>query len=472
MRRSSLAVLSLAVAAGAEAQTVERHGYWNVQQHEVRSSVNRLRYRLFVSLPPAYSAKDTTTHPVLYVLDGNDAFPLIQAARRYLGEGGAIPQVIIVGIGYPDGDDAMTRRTLDLTPTPGRDATSRLPSGGAPAFLETIRRDVVPLIERTYRTRSDRALLGHSYGGLFALYALHTAPELFERYGIFSPATWWDDRRLLRELANAGQLRAPSAARVFVAVGADEDPGMRAEADSVSAVLARAYGTRLTLASRRFAGNHQSYFPEAVSPGLVFLYPAPECLESLTSTDGRLFAVLSGPERVEVERFVRNGADVRGRAFQAGGACFRYELTLEPDGRVASARLEQSLGLPRTARADLRASRVELRTTEPARERSFDIVGPTALFVPAFIASLDQVVRMAPARAGDSTRVLLANFRHADTTTGVISRISADSIRVSHPNVELRVHVSDRLEILGGTTTPGGSPRAATRWVVVERRPP
>lgn len=470
MMRMSLVVPWLAFAAAVEAQTADVRSYWDARQHEIRSSVNHLDYRLFVSLPPGYSATDTTTYPVLYTLDGNDTFPLVQSVRRYLGEGGAMPRVIIVGVGYPDSADATVRRTMDLTPSPAGNGASRLPSGGAPAFLETLRRDVIPLIEKTYRARGERALLGHSYGGLFALYVLHAAPELFERYGIFGPATWWDGHRLRDEVAKIGQRRAASAARVFVAVGADENEGMRDEADSVAAILARVHGTRLTLASRRFPGNHASYFPEAVAQGLVFLYPAPGCLEGLSPAAGRLHVVLEGPDRVEVERFVRDGSDVTGRAFRTGGACFRYRLTAEASGRVTTASLEQNLGVPRTAHASISASRVRMRTTEPARERSFEVAGPTALHVPLFVASLDQLVRLAPSRVGDSTRVLVANFRHADTATFVVTRVSPDSVGVRHPNVETRVHVSDRLEILGGTTAPAGSRSAPTRWVVVRQR--
>jgi pimeloyl-ACP methyl ester carboxylesterase len=376
--------------------------------------------------------------------------------------------MFFVGVGYPDSANANTRRTMDLTPSPNGDPSSRLPSGGAPAFLETLRRDVIPLIEKSYHARSDRALMGHSYGGLFTLYALYTAPELFHRYGIFSPATWWDRHRLLDQISNGGEPRAPAAVRVFVTVGVDEDKGMRAEADSVSAILTRVYGAKLTLESRRFAGNHMSYFPEAVSSGLPLLYRAPGCYESLSTVSGRLSTVLSVPEGVVIERFVRNGSEVWGRAFQTGGACFSYQLTVDANERVTAARLEQSLGVPRTASGEVDASHVRLQTTAPAAEHFFQVSGPTALYVPMFVAPLDQLVRMAPSRVGDSTRVLLANFRRADTSTMVVTRISPDSIRVGHPRFEVRVHVSEKLDIIGGTTTLTGSP--ASKWLLVRQR--
>lgn len=473
MVRASVVILSLVVPSVIGAQTAEVHDYGTVHQHAIRSTANHATYHLFVSLPSGYSASDTTRYPVLYALDGNDSFPLIQAVRRFLQAGGAIPRIIIVGIGYPDSTDDDVRRQLDLTPTPQRlNPTSNVVTGGAPAFLQTLRLDVIPFIDTRYRTRGDRALVGHSYGGLFGLYVLYTAPELFARYGIFSPSTWWDQHRLLDQIAQHRPTTGQPAARVFVAVGADEDAAMRTEADSVAAILTRVYGSRLTLTNRQCSGNHVSYFPEALSPGLAFLYPdsgAAGCLGSLPIGAGQLYVVRAEPEQVEIERFVRGSTDVWGRVFQTGGACFKYRLTLDPAGRGIAARLEQSLGAPRTAGAEVHASRVHFRTTEPTQERSVDALAPTALYVPLFVGALEQLVRLAPSRVGDSTRVLLANFRRAEMETGVIIRLAPDSISIWHPNFQVRVHVSDQLAILGGTTTPTGAGSVATRWALVRQ---
>ena len=58
-------------------------------------------------------------YPVLYLLDGNPFFPLLQSMQRFFVSGEEVPEMIIVGFGYP-ADDLMQRmpfRTLDYTPT-------------------------------------------------------------------------------------------------------------------------------------------------------------------------------------------------------------------------------------------------------------------------------------------------------------------------------------------------------------------
>jgi predicted alpha/beta superfamily hydrolase len=78
-----------------------------------------------------------------------------------------MPPVIIVNIGQSPAGDAMTLRAHDFTPIALANVAG---SGGGPAFLDFLEHELIPLIDRTYRTNpSDRGLLGHSLGGEFAL---------------------------------------------------------------------------------------------------------------------------------------------------------------------------------------------------------------------------------------------------------------------------------------------------------------
>ena len=56
-------------------------------------------------------------------------------------------------------------------------------------------------IDAQYRTVPVRILVGHSLGGLFALYALGTHPDLFRIVVALSPPMWWNDGALGNDLA-------------------------------------------------------------------------------------------------------------------------------------------------------------------------------------------------------------------------------------------------------------------------------
>jgi len=66
-------------------------------------------------------------------------------------------------------------------------------SGGAKDFLEFFKTELMPYVNINYPTKGEDILLGHSFGGVFAMYALLEEPQLFEAYLPGDPSFWWDD---------------------------------------------------------------------------------------------------------------------------------------------------------------------------------------------------------------------------------------------------------------------------------------
>jgi hypothetical protein len=102
-----------------------------------------------------------------------------------------MPEMIVVGI-------TNTDRTRDLTPTrvetmPGNPNVRFPTSGGADKFLKFIETELIPHVEKQYRVQPFRVLAGHSLGGLFAVHAMFSRPELFNAYISVSPSLQWDN---------------------------------------------------------------------------------------------------------------------------------------------------------------------------------------------------------------------------------------------------------------------------------------
>lgn len=189
----------------------------DTEQRALTSAKIGQRYELLVSLPADY-AKSGKSYPVLYVLDGWH-FPLMAFIQGNNVYSKRMRPVIIVNVSHgASGYKAL--RARDFTPT----RTSReASSGGAPAFLDFLEHELIPFVDRTWRTMpTDRGLLGHSYGALFAIYALEQRPALFQRIVAASPALEWDGRLLLT--AARDRLRKLSApVRLDLSVGDDGD---------------------------------------------------------------------------------------------------------------------------------------------------------------------------------------------------------------------------------------------------------
>lgn len=159
--------------------------------------------------PPNRTA--TNTQP-RYVTDGN-AYGLTAAehVKRRKPVDAAQPDTVVVTIGYPLTDNVydLSRRFVDLRPPlpvppgPGPDGNPNPPPAGADDFVAFIDGALRPWVRRTVfpSVRFSRdALYGHSFGGVFAVWALIAHPGLFDTYLIATPTVSWNNGSLLEEV--------------------------------------------------------------------------------------------------------------------------------------------------------------------------------------------------------------------------------------------------------------------------------
>ena len=82
------------------------------------------------------------------------------------------------------------------------------------------------IIDKRYRTQPYRVLLGHSFGGLFALHALVHKPESFNAYLAISPSLQWNDDELVRTVPEAmSRLTVPGRA-LYLMEDLEETPNI------------------------------------------------------------------------------------------------------------------------------------------------------------------------------------------------------------------------------------------------------
>lgn len=143
-------------------------------------------------------------YPVLYLLDGDTTFaPAAVAAHSLLVNkmSGQNTPMLIVGIGYPNGQLLdLDKRAKDYTPSlrAGASAQEQQKFGGADQFLRFINEELTVFLQKHVAiNHKQRAIFGHSYGGLLAAYSLLNYPHMFQYHIISSPSIWWHDKRLL-----------------------------------------------------------------------------------------------------------------------------------------------------------------------------------------------------------------------------------------------------------------------------------
>ncbi len=253
----------------------------DVESRVVTATISGREYQISVALPIDY-ADSTKSYPVLYALDANAQFGMVVETARFLRVADVqIPQLIIVGIGYPVGGRFVGTEALrSYDTTPSRDLEWEelhgRQSGGAPDFLRFIREELFPLIDAEYRTAPDRAIYGHSAGGRFAFYALLAGEGAFQRAIIASPSLWWGDGYLLDLEETYSQANRSLAARVFLARAISEPDRIVTNFDRLIQVLDGRNYEGLEWQHQVFENeNHQSVVPSAISRGLRVIYDPP-----------------------------------------------------------------------------------------------------------------------------------------------------------------------------------------------------
>lgn len=230
-----LGAWALLAASGAPAAETKTDPVVIGERFQLESKVLGETRTYIIHTPPAYkSGKEA--YPVLVLQDGENNFAHTTSAVDLLSGNSRIPPMIVVGIHNTD-------RSRDMTPSKPITGWRGMPwtgsAGGAQKFLSFIADELLPTVDRNYRTRPYRVLVGHSLGGLFAIYALTSRPEVFNGYLAISPSLWWDDQALVKASQPFFAAHQDLRADLYMTMG-DEGQAMLGGAWKLSAVLEEA----------------------------------------------------------------------------------------------------------------------------------------------------------------------------------------------------------------------------------------
>ena len=170
-------------------------------------------YEISIFLPDNYSSSEEY-YPTLYVLDADQDQEFVAEYCKRTSKMFNTQNVIIVGIGYGD------NRNVDYTPT----ATS-YGQGGSEAFMNFIKKELIPRIQQEFRAdtlRKNRAIIGHSFGGLFGAYAFTKHNEVFGNYLLLSSSLFYDNSVILQYEQQSRSNINQHQQLVFIGAGSTE----------------------------------------------------------------------------------------------------------------------------------------------------------------------------------------------------------------------------------------------------------
>ena len=187
-------VMALACALLSESASAELLAGKN---DAIDSHVLAQKRAIEVFLPKETEKDPAQKFETLYVLDGDWNAKIVVETVDFLQSVGFMPPVIVVSVPNFFDDKGVNSRDHDLTPTV---LPHEARSGGAANFLSFLKTELVPYVNAHYPTNGVNLIHGHSYGGLFLIYAIANDPTVFDGYLILDPAMWWDDFRISKSL--------------------------------------------------------------------------------------------------------------------------------------------------------------------------------------------------------------------------------------------------------------------------------
>ena len=135
--------------------------------------------QIFIGLPPSYDKNPGQKYPILLLLDGDFLFDPFQGALSYAYYWDDIPEVIIVGISQNKNNERETDCMVD--------ETTGLPSEKGESFFEFIGMELIPYIQKKYRTAPFKIIAGLDTTAAFSNFYLYKDIPVFDAYISMSP---------------------------------------------------------------------------------------------------------------------------------------------------------------------------------------------------------------------------------------------------------------------------------------------
>jgi enterochelin esterase family protein len=197
------------------------HG--EVRERQYWSEMTQTWRRCFVYTPAEYDANPNKRYPVLYLQHGGGEDETGWVRQGYMhnimdnliAEGRSVPMIVVMDRGY------AVAPTAAGAPRPARNMGM---------FPEVLAKEIVPMIDKNYRTRTDResrAMAGLSMGGMHTFQTVMNNLDKFAWMGGFSGGAGGVDQ--IDTAYNGIYTDAAKFNRqmklLFLSIGSEENPG-------------------------------------------------------------------------------------------------------------------------------------------------------------------------------------------------------------------------------------------------------
>jgi predicted alpha/beta superfamily hydrolase len=215
---------------------------------------------LKIYLPEGYN-NNSSAYPVLYDLNAFYCFTYDCGTIELLARNSEMPGMIVVGLpGLQNG----------YVPKPYEERVEN--PEGADLSLKFFKEELIPFVDKNYRTNKFRVLYGHSVGGLFTMYALFNYSDLFTAYITSSPWFQTMDQYWLKNINKMTKNRDLAHKFLFMTVGKEESELTINTYKELENWMSVQNFNGLTWKSSWVDGDHGSMVGKSIYDGFMFFF--------------------------------------------------------------------------------------------------------------------------------------------------------------------------------------------------------
>ena len=229
------------------------------QSLTMTSKILNREVTVLISVPDGYNVS-STNYPVLYDLN-SFLFTYACGTAELLARTSNIPNMIVVGVPALEGG---------YVPTPFEERGEN-PSG-ADLSIKFLKEELIPFVEKNYRTNTFRISYGHSVGGLFTMYTLFNHPDMFTAYIAGSPWFQTNNQYWLKNIEKMAKVRKLDDKFLFMTVGKEETELTLDTFKELEKWMNDKPIAGLTWKSAWVEGDHSSMVGRNTYDGLLFIF--------------------------------------------------------------------------------------------------------------------------------------------------------------------------------------------------------
>lgn len=243
-----------------------------------------------ISLPPSYNFQTAERFPILLLLDGEYLIDPFEGTLKYGNYWDDLPQMIIVAVNQNYKEKRYDDSQFDA---------NGLPTGKGASFFEFIGMELIPHIEKNYRTQPFRIIAGHDTTAGFINYYLYKDNPIFNAYISLAPEM--APKTIVRVPEQLAKAQKPIF--YYQAVGSSDIEEIKGNVKALDVAIKKMQNTvfkyKMDIINK---ATHYSVVPQAIPQALYFIFDGYQAI-SMQEYKDNIAVLESGYAKYLIDRY-------------------------------------------------------------------------------------------------------------------------------------------------------------------------